>query len=77
MRRLAPLTMLGALAAVLAPAAHAVDYTVDLSYPNADQSVLHAAGASTAASAPSTVRGASRRMDRGFQRPRAHVCHGP
>ena len=43
MRRLAPLTVLGALAAVLAPAAHAVDYTVDLSYPNADQSVLHAA----------------------------------
>jgi len=43
MRRLAPLTVLGALAAALAPAAHAVDYTVDLSYPNADQSVLHAA----------------------------------
>jgi hypothetical protein len=43
MRRLAPLTVLAALAAVLAPAAHAVDYTVDLSYPNADQSLLHAA----------------------------------
>src|SRR6478735_4339466 len=43
MRRLAPLTVLAALAAVLAPAAHAVDYTVDLAYPNADQSALRAA----------------------------------
>src|SRR3954447_24639583 len=43
MRRLAPLTVLGALAATLAPTAHAVDYTVDITYPNADQSVLHGA----------------------------------
>src|SRR3954471_22602191 len=45
MRRLAPLTVLGALAAVLVPPAHAVDYAVDLSYPSADQSALRAAAA--------------------------------
>ena len=43
MRRLAPLTVFGALAAVLVPPAHAVDYTVDLSYPNADQWAKRAA----------------------------------
>ena len=43
MRRIPLLTVLAALAALLAPPAHAVDYRVDLSYPAADQTALRAA----------------------------------
>jgi hypothetical protein len=43
MRRIVPLTVLGALAALVAPPAHAVDYRVDMYYPSADQTGLRAA----------------------------------
>ena len=43
MRRILPLLLLGALAGLLAPPAHAVDYRADLFYPSADQTGLRAA----------------------------------